>query len=75
MIPCEPGIRHSVRDWWCGCVNDRGDMPTVDVNGSYSWKAFGFTLIDESDMVSIAYDVDQNVFVGVFGGGQVRACV
>ena len=52
-----------------GVLANQGDMPTVNVDGSYSFNIVGIFPVSESDSVRIRYVVDDTVFVGVVGGG------
>lgn len=52
-----------------GIVMNNGDNATVDLNGSYAFDIRGFFPIAESDSVHMSHVIDDNVFIGVFGGG------
>jgi hypothetical protein len=52
-----------------GIISEGGDAPTAALNGQYGVRAFGFTFIEEMDRVTLTYDADDRMVVGVFGGG------
>jgi len=52
-----------------GVVSNGGDLPTTDINGAYSFTAFGVAPLSESDRVQVRYAADDNTPVGVVGGG------
>ena len=48
---------------------NNGDTPAVDLDGSYAFEILGFFPIAESDSVHLSHIGNDNVFIGVFGGG------
>jgi hypothetical protein len=52
-----------------GVISDGGDTPAADMQGQYIFRFQGMTVFDETDTVSLAYDSDDRMVVGVFGGG------
>ena len=53
-----------------GVISNNGDAPTASLDGSYETLDFGAFPVSESDnTVGLLHAVDDNVFVGVFGGG------
>ena len=51
-----------------GVIVNNGDSATVDLDGRYAFDISGFFPIAESDSVHLS-QVNDNVFVGVLGGG------
>lgn len=52
-----------------GVIANNGDTPTADLDGNYSFSIVGFFPVAESDSVQVRHAIDDNVFIGVFGGG------
>ena len=52
-----------------GVSMNNSDTATVDLDGSYAFDIRGFFPIAESDSVHMSSVIDDNVFIGVFGGG------
>ena len=52
-----------------GIIMNSGDSATVDLDGRYAFDIRGFFPIAESDSVHMSHVVDDNVLIGVFGGG------
>ena len=52
-----------------GVISNTGDTPTANLEGSYTFDIFDAFPTNETDKVSLHHAIDDNVFVGVFGGG------
>lgn len=52
-----------------GIISNRGDTATADLDSNYSLLLGGVLPLIETDSVSLLHSIDDNVFVGVFGGG------
>ena len=52
-----------------GVIKNSGDAPSVDLNGGYAFNILGFFPFAERDNVQMSHATDDNVLIGVFGGG------
>ena len=52
-----------------GVISNRGDTPTAELEGNYSILLISVVPLNETDTVNLRHSIDDNVFVGVFGGG------
>jgi hypothetical protein len=52
-----------------GIISEGGDAPSAQLDGQYGVRILTTPWFEETDRVSLTYDADDQVFVGVLGGG------